>query len=142
MNESILSRACPDLEAFCQLGLTQEEVSALLTKLGFRLVFQLEEQCDHSLLLPPLPAQYHYADDAGTAVIYLAGRDYPLHEDGSYGFPPHQSRFWLSCGASPEAYQTSRVVLALSWGFAWRDAGNGDDTSDDDDLMTLTQEVA
>ena len=93
----------PELEAFCTICPAAQEVTALLTRLGFRLVFQMDEQSDHTSQLPPLPAQYHYKDDAsGTEVIYLAGRDTPLEQEV---FPCHASRFWLSAGADVQAFQ-------------------------------------
>lgn len=145
MNESPgVPVACPDLKAFCAARPTPEEVGARLAKLGFHLVFQMREQRDHHLLLPPLPAQYHYRDEVGTEVIYLAGCDVPMHENGGSAFPPHKSRFWLSCGAKREPFQIARATLALSWGFTWQTVGETeeDDDSDDDELITLTQEVA
>ena len=109
-----------ELEAFCATCPAPEEVTMLLVKLGFHLEFQMDEQRDHPYELPPLPAQYHYKDASGTEVIYLAGRDYPLNEDG-YSLPPHASRFWLYMGANAQAYQLAASTLALQWQLAWCD---------------------
>jgi hypothetical protein len=110
-----------ELEAFCLTCPTAEDVTALLTQLGFRLEFQMDEQRDHSGQLPPLPAQYHYKDDSyGTEVIFLAGRDFPQHDDGCI-LPPHASRFWLYTGADAQACQLVASTLALAYQFTWSD---------------------
>ncbi len=109
-----------ELEAFCATCPAPEDVTTLLVKLGFHLDFQMGEQRDHQYELPPLPAQYHYKDASGTEVIYLAGRDYPLNEDG-YSLPPHASRFWLYAGADAQAFQLAAATLALHWQLAWCD---------------------
>jgi hypothetical protein len=62
----------PELEAFCTTCPLAEEVSSLLSTLGFTLSFQMQEQVA-LVHLPVLPAQYHYKDAYGTEVIYLAG---------------------------------------------------------------------
>lgn len=109
-----------ELEAFCATCPDAKEVTELLTQLGFRLEFQMEEQRDHSGQLPPLPAQYHYKDVAhGTEVIYLAGRDFPMHDDGC-AMPAHASRFWLYPGADVQAYHLTKSTVALSYQFTWR----------------------
>ena len=61
-----------ELEAFCPICPPAEQVSALLSTLGFTLTFQMQEQ-DALVHLPALPAQYHYKDACCTEVIYLAG---------------------------------------------------------------------
>ncbi len=109
-----------ELEAFCATCPAPEEVTTLLAKLGFHLEFQMDEQCDHPYELPPLPAQYHYKDASGTEVIYLAGRDFPMNEDGDT-LPPHASRFWLYAGADVQAFQLAASTLALHWRLAWCD---------------------
>jgi hypothetical protein len=110
-----------ELEAFCTTCSAAQDVTALLTQLGFRLEFQMEEQCDHTYQLPPLPAQYHYKDDAhGTEVVYLAGRDFPMNDDGCT-LPPHASRFWLYAGADVQAFQSVASTLALAYQFTWCD---------------------
>ena len=121
-----------ELEAFCSTCPAAQDVTALLTGLGFRLEFQMDEQRDHSGQLPPLPAQYHYKDDAhGTEVIYLAGRDFPMNEDG-HTLPPHASRFWLYAGADAQAFQSVASALVLAYQFTWGDPS----------AQTARQEVA
>jgi hypothetical protein len=119
-----------DLEAFCATCPSQEEVGTILRKLGFRLVFHMEAQCDHRYQLPPLPAQYHYRHESGAEALYLAGRDTPMHEGGS-AFPPHASRFWLTCGADEGIIRMAMSTLALNFQFTWQEAHekgkNGDD---------------
>ncbi len=108
----------PELQAFCALCPPPEEVAAFLGKLGFHLDFQMEEQHDHRSQFPPLPAQYHFKDAQGTEVIYLAGKDSPLNEDGE-SLPPHASRFWLYAGAQREGFQSALSSLALAFHFTW-----------------------
>lgn len=106
-----------ELQAFCATC-PAADVTELLSRLGFRLAFQMEEQPDRSSQLPPLPAQYHYQDEAsGPEVIYLAGRDIPLAGEI---FPPHASRFWLYAGADTQAFQATMTTLSLSFQLAWR----------------------
>jgi len=114
--------AATDLHAFCTTCPLPRDVTALLTRLGFRLAFQMEAQDDLKSLghLPALPAQYHYRDASGTEVIYLAGRDFPMNEDGS-SFPPHASRIWLYMGADAQACQSVASTLALAYRFTWQD---------------------
>jgi hypothetical protein len=110
------------LEAFCSTCPAAQDVTALLARLGFRLEFQMDEQRDHSGLLPPLPAQYHYKNDAhGTQVIFLAGRDFPVNEDGGT-LPSHASRFWLYEGADAQAFESVATMLGLTYQFTWRDS--------------------
>lgn len=109
-----------ELEAFCQTCPDAAEVVALLFGLGFHLDFQMGEQRDHSSQLPPLPAQFHFKDVHGTEVIYLAGRDFPLNEDGA-SLPLHASRFWLYAGAQREVFQQARSSLSLAFQFTWHD---------------------
>jgi hypothetical protein len=116
-----------ELEAFCPTCPAAQDVTAMLARLGFRLEFQMDEQRDHSGQLPPLPAQYHYKDDAhSTEVIYLAGRDFPMNEDG-HTLPPHASRFWLYVGADVQAFHVAMSTLALSYHFTWR--GSSEDAA-------------
>jgi hypothetical protein len=107
-----------ELEAFCSTCPAAQEVTALLTRLGFRLEFQMDEQRSHTSQLPPLPAQYHYKDAAGTEVIYLAGRDTPLEGEA---FPFHASRFWLYAGAHIQAHELTLSTLTQTYLLAWRD---------------------
>jgi hypothetical protein len=113
-----------ELEAFCSTCPAALEVTALLARLGFRLAFQKDEQPDRSSQLPPLPAQYHYKDEAlGTEVIFLAGRDTPLEGEV---FPFHASRFWLYEGADAQAFQDALTTLALAFQITWRDLSQAD----------------
>ena len=110
-----------ELEAFCSTCPAALDVTALLAKLGLRLEFQMDEQRDHSGQLPPLPAQYHYKDDAhGTEVIFLVGRDFPMNDDGCT-LPPHASRFWVYAGADTSAFGLVASTLAVTYHFTWRD---------------------
>ena len=109
-----------ELQAFCANCPAAQEVTALLAELGFRLAFQMEEQRDHSGQLPPLPAQYHFKDEAsGTEVIFLAGRDFPMNEDGGT-LPPHASRFWLYVGAGTQAFGEAMTILARAYRLTWQ----------------------
>ncbi len=131
-----------ELAAFCAVQPTSEEVSALLAKLGFHLTFEMAEQRSDRLLLPPLPAQYHYEDKAGTEVIYLAGRDYPLYEeDGAHDYPVHASRFWLACGSDRQAFNLVTNTLSLTWGLVWQPTSIFEE-SDMNDEGRFHQEVA
>jgi len=127
-----------DLEAFCLTCPSVEDVTALLAPLNFRLVFSMAAQCGQDIL-PPLPAQYHYRDQYGTEVIYLAGSDSPLHT-GELSLPPHASRFWLSRGGSDaDTFWLMRSHLAMHWRFQWQEVGyRRDEDNGGDDI----QEVA
>ena len=108
-----------ELHAFCSTCPDPQDVTELLTGLGFRLGFQMDEQPDRSHQLPPLPAQYHYkSETSGAEVIYLAGRDTPLEREV---FPCHASRFWLYAGADAQAFQRAISRLSLAFELAWRD---------------------
>ena len=120
MPSTIKRQPATELEAFCATCPPAEDVTELLAKLGFHLDFQMDEQRDHPYELPPLAAQYHYKDTSGTEVIYLAGRDFPMNEDGCT-LPPHASRFWLYAGADAQAFQLAACTLALQWRLAWCD---------------------
>jgi hypothetical protein len=124
-----------ELEAFCSTCPSREEVGTILEKLGFRLVFHMEAQCDHRYQLPPLPAQYHYRHESGAEAMYLAGRDTPMHE-GESSFPPHASRFWLTCGADKGIVRMAMSTLALNFQFTWQAMHVGLENGDDE------QEVA
>src|SRR5579871_681215 len=104
MPSRFTQRPARELQAFCVSCPSLEEVAAPLGKLGFHLDFQMEEQRDHRSQLPPLPAQFHFKNPYGTEVIYLAGRDFPLNEDGE-SLPPHASRFWLYTGSQGESFR-------------------------------------
>jgi hypothetical protein len=109
-----------ELHAFCSTCPPAEDVTALLAKLGFRLVFQMDAQNDLKsvVYLPALPAQYHYRDAYGTEVLFLAGRDTALEGEA---FPLHASRFWLYTGAHVQAHQLTLSTLTLTYLLAWHD---------------------
>ncbi len=105
-----------DLTAFCATCPSGDEVTAILASLGFALVFQMKADNDQAYLhLAPLPAQFHYRDDQGTEVIYLAGIDL----EDNQPVPPHASRFWLYAGAEANAQEQVAQVLATAWALCW-----------------------
>ena len=108
------------LEAFCMTCPSAEEVITVLRTLGFHLNFQMGAMTSAYALFPPLPAQYHYRDEHGTEVIFLAGQDADMDEED---LPRHASRFWLCAGANPEAYQRVAQVVAAAWSFSWQRTG-------------------
>ena len=113
-----LSPPSQELEGFCQSCPAPETVISLLEQLGFRLTFQMEAVRYHAWsATPDLPAQFHFQDEQGTEVVFLAGRDTPT--DGEH-FPPHASRFWISPGADLAAPQRVEQVLANRWGLTWQ----------------------
>jgi hypothetical protein len=122
MPRTMKPQPAPALEAFCPTCPPAEDVTALLSKLGFTLAFQMEAQDDLKTLghLPALPAQFHYRDASGTEVVYLAGRDTALEGEE---FPFHASRFWLYGGADTRAFGLALSTLALSYRFTWRAPG-------------------
>jgi len=105
-----------DLTAFCATCPSGDEVTAILASLGFALVFQMKADNDQAYLhLAPLPAQFHYRDDQGTEVIYLAGVD----QEDEQPAPPHASRFWLYAGAEANAQEQVAQVLTTAWALCW-----------------------
>src|SRR5947209_3745251 len=104
---SVMCRACfvkeshmpalttTDLTAFCSTCPAAAEVTEALTLLGFALVFQLDADDNQAYLhLAPLPPQFHYRNDHGTEVVYLAG----VEQEDKQPAPQHASRFWLYVG--------------------------------------------
>jgi hypothetical protein len=115
---STTHRAISGLDAFCQTCPPPQDVTTLLEGLGFHLSFQMDAICYPAYtLMPDLPAQYHFRDEHGTEVIYLAGRDAPL--DGER-FPRHASRFRVYPGADAGACQRIVAVLATRWLLTWQ----------------------
>lgn len=107
-----------DLEAFCATCPSAQEVAGVLHHLGFALTFHMDVDVSPEYeQLPPLPAQYHYRDEHGNEVIYLAGHDADF--DGE-PLPVHASRFWIYPGADTAAYRRVAHVLAAKWALAWR----------------------
>lgn len=118
MAQLVSSLRAFEVDAFCQTCPMPEEVATLLHPLGFRLVFEMKAVIYPAYAhTPDLPAQYHYKDEDGTEVIYLAGRDTPC--DGER-FPSHASRFWLSPGAHLLVYRRVAHLLAATWSLCWK----------------------
>ncbi len=103
------------LEAFCSVCPDPQNVTAFLQPMGFSLAFQMDALPTQDGAMP-LPAQYHYEDNHGTQVIYLAGRD---DVDSTSMFPRHQSRWWVYPGSNHERYTTVIHALALRWFLIW-----------------------
>lgn len=117
-----------EMTAFCSTCPAAQDVTHTLVALGFRLTFQMKAETKlKSQSLAPLPAQFHYANDAGTEVVYLAGEDVPsLGDDDELDlstlcYPKHASRFWLYPGASPLAVQRTLHTLAAHYHLPWLD---------------------
>ncbi len=117
-----------EITAFCPTCPAPEAVTRTLHALGFRLTFHMQaETSQEGQCLAPLPAQFHYADDVGTEVVYLAGEDRPSLGDGdeldlcALGSPEHESRFWLFAGASTFATQRTLRTLQMQYRLTWLD---------------------
>jgi hypothetical protein len=106
-----------DLEAFCAICPTPQEVTGVLQAMGFALAFHMDAASSPCTGVPPLPAQYHYRNRLGSEVIFLAGPDADL--DG-VALPEHASRFWLYAGSDAQAARRVAHVLAITWSFSWR----------------------
>lgn len=111
-----------DLEAFCATCPSAEEVTNVLQALGFALTFHMDAVPPACAEVPPLPAQYHYRDQRGSEVIYLAGRD--TDPDGAE-LPEHASRFWIHPDADAGAARWVAYILTVKWSFAWRAVSQG-----------------
>ncbi len=118
------------LTAFCATRPEPTAVAQVLQKLGFHLAFFLAaDDTDTSAKLPILPAQYHYEDEMGTSVAYLAGVDWPCLADDDdepempscYRYPLHASRFWLTPGGRELVNRRVRDALAAAWDLCWLD---------------------
>ena len=106
--------------SFCMTRPGQEAVTSVLHVLGFDLVFEMAPiRYPQYTQLPSLPAQYHYRDEHGTEVMYLAGCDTPMDEER---FPNHASRFWITPGADLATYQRVAQALATRWSLTWQDS--------------------
>ena len=117
------STALHALEAFCPSCPEPGEVTAFLDTLGFTLSFTMGAVPTHDRKVAPLPAQFHFEQDDGLCIIYLAGRDTPM--SGEH-FPAHQSRFWAYAGAESATFDRITRALALKWGFTWQHAAQDD----------------
>jgi hypothetical protein len=112
-----------DLEAFCTHCPAASAVTATLQALTFDLTFQMDEYIPaESSHVAALPAQYHYKDQYGTEIIYLAGRDTP--ENGGR-LPAHLSRFWLWPGSNEQAYTRAAEMLARTYHLCWLNSPTG-----------------
>jgi hypothetical protein len=108
-----------ELEAFCLSCPEPQEVTTYLSQLGLRLDFQMEAFAPPVYSpLSQLPAQFHFADDSGMSLIYLAGEDNAT-EDGER-LPAHKSRFWAYAGADSQRFERITHLVALQWSFTWR----------------------
>lgn len=118
------------LTAFCASCPEPAEVERLLQDLGFHLAFFLpadKANASMSDYLPPLAAQYHFEDEIGTSVAYLAGVDAACLADDKddpeepvrYRYPPHASRFWLIAGGRELVVWRVRDALAVRWNLRW-----------------------
>ena len=107
-----------ELEAFCLSCPDPEEVKIFLKQIDLRLDFQMEA-CAPSVYseLSELPAQFHFADDSGMSLVYLAGEDHAT-EVGER-LPVHRSRFWAYAGADKERFEQMTRLVALQWSFTW-----------------------
>src|SRR5215471_18670705 len=93
-----------ELEAFCLSCPEPEEVITFLRPLGLRLDFQMEAFAPPGYSeLSELPAQFHFADDSGMSLIYLAGEDGAM-ENGER-LPAHKSRFWTYPGGDAQLFE-------------------------------------
>lgn len=138
MNEALISLRAPGpgssqgtLTAFCATCPEPEAVTRFLQGLGFHLAFFLAaDKVDTAMAdLPPLPAQYHYEDEVGTCVEYLAGTDIPCLADDENDpqeithsrYPPHASRFWLTPGGHELVTRRVRDALAEAFSLRWQE---------------------
>jgi hypothetical protein len=107
-----------ELTAFCVTCPSADEVTAVLAQLGLTLVFQMNADDGQAYLhLAPLPAQFHYRNDDGTEVIYLAGVDREEEQPA----PPHASRFWLYADADTCACERVTQILSATWSLTWEE---------------------
>ena len=107
-----------ELLAFCVTCPLPSEVIEALAGLGFTLTFTMEEQRFPAYSqTPPIPPQFHFRDEHGTEVIYLAGKD--AGEEGER-LPPHAARFWIYPGASTQATQLAAQFCATKWPLSWQ----------------------
>jgi hypothetical protein len=93
-------------------------VTTFLKNLGLRLDFQMEAFAPPVYsLLSALPAQFHFADESGMSLIYLAGQE-SATEEGER-LPIHKSRFWAYAGADIQRFKQITHLVALQWSFTW-----------------------
>jgi hypothetical protein len=105
-----------DQTAYCATCPSADEVTAVLAPLGFILVFEMNADDDQAYLhLAPLPAQFHFRNDDGTEVIYLAGVDQADEQPASR----HAARFWIYAGADTGARERVTQLLSATWTLTW-----------------------
>lgn len=117
--------------AFCTTCPSPEDVTHLLARFGLHLTYSRPAETMQLYRdMPPLPAQYHFEDDWGTQVLFLAGPDTPSLADdedeegvcSAYrSYPLHASRFWLIAGANRLRTYRLQDVLSARWALRWRD---------------------
>ena len=111
-------QALDELEAFCHSCPEPQEVITFLSQLGLRLDFQMEAFAPPVYSpLAQLPAQFHFADESGMSLIYLAGED-SATEEGER-LPAHKSRFWAYAGADIQRFEQITQLVAVRWSFTW-----------------------
>jgi hypothetical protein len=105
-----------ELEALCHSCPDPEEVKTFLKQLGLRLDFQMEAFAPPIYSkLSELPAQFHFVDEFGMSLIYLAGQDSAMEEGER--LPAHKSRFWADAGADVQHFEQITHLVALCWSF-------------------------
>jgi hypothetical protein len=114
------------LTAFCATCPEPVVIAQCLEELGLRLDFSLPAQTTSAATVAPLPAQYHYEDEVGTRVAYLAGPDSPSLTDEDEPearchrrYPAHASRFWLTPGGCELVTRRVRETLAVRFDLRW-----------------------
>jgi hypothetical protein len=116
-------KSSPALEAFCGICPDAQVVREQMRRLGFRLTFYLPSfrypsQGKYDATISQ-PAQYHYGDDFGTEVIFLAGAD--MAEDRQ-SLPPHASRWWIYPGRAQTKVDAVKSTLTSCWLMQWQEA--------------------
>ena len=108
-----------DMSAFCQTCIHPQDVTNILTLLGFSLAFQMKPDDQQAYMqLKPLPAQFHYEGPYGMNVVYLAGEDINTGDEDV--FPVHASRFWLyRAGETDLIFQQAIDVLTTAFSLSW-----------------------
>lgn len=119
-----------EMSAFCSTCPSLEAVTHLFAHFGLELTYSRPaEMVQEYLHLPLLPVQYHYEDDWGTQVLFLAGSNHPnLASDddreesaGSKSYSPYASRFWLIAGAQASVTRRVQEALTKEWRLCWHD---------------------
>ncbi len=112
-----------ELEAFCHSCPEPQEVITFLKSLCMHLDFQMEAFAPPMYSpLAELPAQFHFADESGLSLIYLAGEDDATQEGER--LPVHKSRFWAYTGADAQRFERITRSVALQWSLTWQHASS------------------